>query len=124
MIVINSENEQSPGKYRERSAETVARLTELMQLLQEIVKIDNLRPKVFHVFTDQAMRKLLKSILEDEDREKVTNCPDNLFPVRDKKANINGIILFFMDFNLFSGSVDDFLCSCLGFNVRNGPNKF
>lgn len=85
MLIINSDDDQSSGKSEDRSAETIARLNELMQLLQEIVKIDNLRQKVFHVFTDQAMRKLLKPILEDEDRDKSTNCPDNLFPVRKKK---------------------------------------
>ena len=88
MLLINSEDDQNSGKCEERSAETISRLNELMQLLQEIVKIDNLRQKVFYVFTDQAMRKLLKPILEDEDREKSTNCPDNLFPVIQRRNRI------------------------------------
>ncbi|XP_051165330.1 protein CIP2A [Leptopilina boulardi] len=74
MLIVNSYEEQS----LEFSSETISRLNELMQLLQEIVKIDNLRSKVFQAFTDQTMRKLLKAILDDEDRDMNIDCPDNL----------------------------------------------
>lgn len=79
MLIVHSyEDEES----LQPSSERISRLNELMQLLQEIVKIDNLRAKVFQSFTDQTMRKLLKDILNDEGLDVSTDYPDNISSVR------------------------------------------
>ncbi|XP_043472999.1 protein CIP2A homolog [Leptopilina heterotoma] len=90
MLIVNSYDEEQS---LEPSSEKIARLNELMQLLQEIVKIDNLRGKVFQSFTDQTMRKLLKGILNDEDRDMSPDYPDNISPNQSTTFYVHALAL-------------------------------
>ena len=62
MLVTDCDEEKE-----KRSAETESRLTELMQLLQEMTRIPALKVKVIQTFGENAMRKLLKPMLEQSD---------------------------------------------------------
>lgn len=65
-----------------QSVESQARLTEFLQLLQEMVKISTIRPKVMQTFTDHAMRHILWPILEQGEASTCETGPGNLFQVR------------------------------------------
>lgn len=80
MLVANcQEDDEMDGKSEIRSAETQTRLTELMQLLQEMARIPNLKNKVTQAFGEQSMRKLLKPMLEQKDLSAAGEWPGNSF---------------------------------------------
>ncbi|XP_012273596.1 protein CIP2A [Orussus abietinus] len=80
MHCVNFEgDDEMQGMGEKRSTETHARLTELMQLLQEMVKLPDLKNKVMQAFTEQTMRDLLIPILEREEIRAEEDWPRNLF---------------------------------------------
>lgn len=79
MLIINSENNEINGK-QEVNSETATRLTELMQLFQEMVKIPLLRAKVMQSLNEQTIRTLLNSMLQSEARP-VDDWPGNFIQV-------------------------------------------
>ncbi|XP_015512989.2 protein CIP2A homolog [Neodiprion lecontei] len=78
MLVLDSgyEMEESGSS---RSIESQARLTEFLQLVQEMVRIPVVREKVMQTFTDQAMRQILRPVLEESEAATCEAVPGNLF---------------------------------------------
>lgn len=81
MLVANCEDEdvEIKGKDEKRSLESESRLTEFMQLLQEMARIPSLKNKVMQAFGEQAMRKLFRTMVEHEDSSNSNRWPTNLF---------------------------------------------
>ncbi|XP_024941774.1 uncharacterized protein LOC107268725 isoform X2 [Cephus cinctus] len=79
MLVVQSEDDEMQGNSSGRSAEIQTRLTELMQLLQEMAKNPTLRNKVMQAFSEQMMRRMLSPLLEQDEISAGGDWPGNLF---------------------------------------------
>ncbi|XP_043271949.1 uncharacterized protein [Venturia canescens] len=86
MLVVKCDDEDdrtkgtNESKWKDqRSVESESRLTELMQLLQEMARISTLKIKVMQAFNEQAMRKLFRAMLEQNDSSCSNRWPGNLF---------------------------------------------
>ncbi|XP_015172465.1 PREDICTED: uncharacterized protein LOC107064351 [Polistes dominula] len=92
MLITSTENDEMQEKNELQNTDTQGRLAELMQLFQEMVKISGLRSKVLKTFSEQAMRKLLKPILEYEETTN-RDWPGNLIQNSTTNLYIHALVL-------------------------------
>ncbi|KAF7989199.1 hypothetical protein HCN44_007729 [Aphidius gifuensis] len=78
MLALGSEDDVMEETREKRSLEKNLKISELLQLLQELIKIQNFRAQVVQIFTEQSMKKLLKPILENDINSEL-EWPGNLF---------------------------------------------
>ncbi|KAF7411843.1 hypothetical protein HZH66_000739 [Vespula vulgaris] len=92
MLITSTEDDETQEKNELHNIEAQGRLAELMQLFQEMVKISGLRSKVLKTFSEQAMRKLLKPILEYEETTN-RDWPGNLIQNSTTNLYIHALVL-------------------------------
>lgn len=78
ILALGTEDDEIIEICEERSLEVDAKITEVLQLLQELIKIPNIRGQVIQIFTEQSMKKILRPILEN-DINSQSEWPGNLF---------------------------------------------
>lgn len=78
MLALRSEDNEMKETHKKNSIEKNSKLSELLQLLQELIKVPNFRAQVVQIFTEQSMKKLLKPVLENEITSQ-SEWPGNLF---------------------------------------------